>query len=136
MLLAKCMQQLQRVSDFPFELRFLVMDPGYLPANRALIEENAAALRIPIEIFETRIFDVVYKINNNPCYLCARMRRGWLYTEAQKRGCNKIALGHHFDDRYASVRFLRNPWNECKALWRDNLCKSWDRFCIPCSRPG
>ncbi|MBC8577009.1 tRNA 2-thiocytidine biosynthesis TtcA family protein [Yanshouia hominis] len=103
MLLAKCMQQLQRVSDFPFELRFLVMDPGYLPANRALIEENAAALRIPIEIFETRIFDVVYKINNNPCYLCARMRRGWLYTEAQKRGCNKIALGHHFDDVIETV---------------------------------
>ena len=103
MLLAKCMQQLQRVSDFPFELRFLVMDPGYLPANRALIEKNAATLRIPIEIFETRIFDVVYKVNNNPCYLCARMRRGWLYTEAQKRGCNKIALGHHFDDVIETV---------------------------------
>ena len=103
MLLAKCMQQLQRVSDFPFELEFLVMDPGYLPENRRLIEHNASELNIPVTVFETRIFDVVYKIENNPCYLCARMRRGYLYSEAKKLGCNKIALGHHFDDVIETV---------------------------------
>lgn len=98
MLLAKCMQQLQRYSDFPFDLEFLVMDPGYNRENRQLISCNAEALNIPIKIFETDIFNIVDNIEESPCYLCAKMRRGYLYKNAQKLGCNKIALGHHFDD--------------------------------------
>ena len=96
--LAKLMQELQRHTDHPFELKFLVMDPGYHPRNRALIEENARLLGIPIEIFESDIFDVTVQVEKNPCYLCARMRRGFLYAKAQELGCNKIALGHHFSD--------------------------------------
>ena len=98
MVLAKLMQELQRHTDRPFELQFLVMDPGYNPANRALIESNAALLGIPITIFESDIFDVTVQVEKNPCYLCARMRRGFLYSKAQELGCNKIALGHHFSD--------------------------------------
>jgi len=98
MLLAKCMQELQRHGKFHFDIEFLVMDPGYNKINRQLIEENAAYLNIPIKIFETQIFDIVAGVDESPCYLCARMRRGYLYNEAQKLGCNKIALGHHFDD--------------------------------------
>lgn len=98
MLLAKLMQQLQRHSDVPFELTFLVMDPGYSPANRQRIEENAALLHIPVTIFESDIFDVANGTEKNPCYLCARMRRGFLYAKAQELGCNKIALGHHKND--------------------------------------
>ena len=96
--LAKLMQELQRHTEQPFELVFLVMDPGYAPANRALIEENAARLGIPITVFRSDIFDVAYQVEKNPCYLCARMRRGFLYSKAQELGCNKIALGHHYDD--------------------------------------
>ena len=98
MLLAKLMQQLQRHSDVPFELTFLVMDPGYSPANRRRIEENAALLHIPVTIFESDIFGVANSTEKNPCYLCARMRRGALYAKAQELGCNKIALGHHKND--------------------------------------
>ncbi len=98
MLLAKCMQELQRHGEKKFGLRFLVMDPGYAPENRALIESNAAHMGIPVHIFETQIFDAVVGIEKSPCYLCARMRRGYLYEEANRLGCNKIALGHHFDD--------------------------------------
>ena len=98
MLLAKLMQELQRHTDQPFFLTFLVMDPGYRPENRALIESNADRLGIPVEIFESDIFDVTTKVEKNPCYLCARMRRGWLYAKARELGCNKIALGHHFSD--------------------------------------
>ncbi len=98
MLLAKLMQLLQRVSDVPFEARFIVMDPGYSPANRRRIEENAARLGVPVDIFETDVFDVATRVEKNPCYLCARMRRGHLYSRAQALGCNKIALGHHFND--------------------------------------
>lgn len=98
MIMAKLMQQLERVSDVPFTARYLVMDPGYHPRNRAKIEENAALLGIPIQIFETNIFAVTEKEPKSYCYLCARMRRGHLYSIAQKQGCNKIALGHHFDD--------------------------------------
>ena len=98
MVLAKLMQELQRHTEQPFELVFLVMDPGYAPANRALIEENAARLGIPITVFRSDIFDVAYQVEKNPCYLCARMRRGFLYAKAQELGCNKIALGHHFSD--------------------------------------
>ena len=98
MLLAKLMQQLQRHSDVPFELTFLVMDPGYSPANRQRIEENAALLHVPVTIFESDIFGVANSTEKNPCYLCARMRRGALYAKAQELGCNKIALGHHKND--------------------------------------
>ncbi len=97
-LMAKLMQQLKRITDVEFEVVFLVMDPGYNEANRKRIEENAALLNIPIEIFESDIFDVAYCVEKSPCYLCARMRRGHLYSEAKKRGCNKIALGHHKSD--------------------------------------
>ena len=98
MVLAKLMQELQRHTDHPFSLTFLVMDPGYCPENRALIEANAALLGIPVTIFESDIFEVTTQVEKNPCYLCARMRRGFLYAKAQELGCNKIALGHHFSD--------------------------------------
>ena len=98
MLLAKLMQELQRHTEQPFELVFLVMDPGYNPENRALIEANAEKLRVPVTIFESDIFDVTVSVDRNPCYLCARMRRGFLYAKARELRCNKIALGHHFSD--------------------------------------
>lgn len=98
MVLAKLMQELQRHTDQPFELRYLVMDPGYRPENRALIASNAELLGIPVEIYRSDIFEVTTQVEKNPCYLCARMRRGWLYAKAQELGCNKIALGHHFSD--------------------------------------
>ena len=98
MLLAKLMQQLQKHSDFPFELVFLVMDPGYNELNRQQIESNAALLNIPVTIFESDIFEVADSAGKSPCYLCARMRRGYLYSRAQELGCSKIALGHHFND--------------------------------------
>ena len=98
MLMAKLMQELQRHSEVPYELEFLVMDPGYNEVNRQKIERNAALMNIPITVFETNIFDVANQTEKNPCYLCARMRRGHLYKKAQQLGCNKIALGHHFND--------------------------------------
>ena len=98
MLMAKLMQLLQRFSDYPFEVVFLVMDPGYNEINRQKIESNAALLNIPITIFETDVFAVANNSDKSPCYLCARMRRGYLYKKAQELGCNKIALGHHFND--------------------------------------
>ena len=98
MLMAKLFQELQRCRKFPFELIFLVMDPGYHARNRLAIEQNAALLGVPVTIFETQIFDAVEQIEKSPCYLCARMRRGYLYRKAQELGCNKIALGHHYDD--------------------------------------
>lgn len=98
MLMAKLMQQLQRYSEVPFELEFLVMDPGYNEINRKKIESNAALLQIPITVFETDIFRIANNTEQSPCYLCARMRRGHLYSKAQELGCNKIALGHHFSD--------------------------------------
>lgn len=97
-LMAKLFQELKRHNKFPFELEFLVMDPGYNKQNREMIEHNAKILEVPIKIFETDIFDSVFNIEKSPCYLCARMRRGHLYNEAKKLGCNKIALGHHYDD--------------------------------------
>lgn len=97
-LMAKLFQEIQRHRQVNFELKFLVMDPGYNKENRALIESNAKALGIPITIFESSIFDAVDTIDKSPCYLCARMRRGYLYNEAKNLGCNKIALGHHYDD--------------------------------------
>ena len=98
MLMAKLFQELKRHNKFPFSLVFLSMDPGYLSENRQLIEKNAELLGIPVEICDTNIFDAVYTIEKSPCYLCARMRRGYLYRFAKEHGCNKIALGHHYDD--------------------------------------
>ena len=96
--MAKLFQEIKRHNKVPFELLFLVMDPGYSKANREAIEHNAKLLNIPITVFETDIFDSVYTIEKSPCYLCARMRRGHLYHRAKDLGCNKIALGHHYDD--------------------------------------
>jgi len=103
MLLAKCMQELKRHSPTDFELTFLVMDPGYAPANRQRIIDNAKLLNIPITIFNTDIFDSVAQMGGSPCYMCAKMRRGFLYREAQRMGMNKIALGHHYDDVIETV---------------------------------
>ncbi len=98
MLMAKCFQELKRHRKINFDLEFIVMDPGYSKKNMDKIIENAKILNIPITIFNSNIFEAVTKIEDNPCYICARMRRGYLYKEAKRLGCNKIALGHHFDD--------------------------------------
>ena len=98
MLMAKLFQELQRHRKISFDLLFLVMDPGYNGDNRCLLEYNAKTLGVPITVFESTIFDVVDTVEKNPCYLCARMRRGYLYSKAKELGCNKIALGHHYDD--------------------------------------
>lgn len=98
MLMAKLFQELQRHRQRNFELKFIVMNPGYSEANRKVIEHNAKILGIPIIVFESKIFDIVYEEEKSPCYLCARMRRGHLYSKAKELGCNKIALGHHYDD--------------------------------------
>ena len=98
MLMAKLFQELKLHNKFEFEVKFLVMDPGYSPENRKVIEENARKLNIPITIYESDIFESVYNVEKSPCYLCARMRRGYLYQFAKDMGCNKIALGHHYDD--------------------------------------
>ena len=97
-LLAKLMQELKRHGHTDFDLEFICMDPGYTPENRAKIEENCRIMDIPVKIFESSIFDTVVNIEQSPCYLCARMRRGYLYSFAREQGCNKIALGHHFND--------------------------------------
>ena len=98
MLMAKLFQELHRHNKVKFDLFFLVMDPGYSEANRQVIENNAKRMNIPITVFESDIFEAVYEIEKSPCYLCARMRRGHLYNKAKELGCNKIALGHHYDD--------------------------------------
>lgn len=104
MLLAKCMQELQRHGQFKFDLEFITMDPGYHPDNVKLIEDNAKLLNIPIKMFKTDVFEVVSKHGQNePCYLCARMRRGHLYNKAKELGCNKIALAHHMDDAIETI---------------------------------
>ena len=115
MVLAKLMQELQRHTEQPFELVFLVMDPGYAPANRALIEENAARLGIPITVFRSDIFDVAYQVEKNPCYLCARMRRGFLYAKAQSWGA------------------IRSPWATIFPTWWRPRC--WAFFTAPSCRP-
>lgn len=97
-LMAKLFQELMRHNKFPFSLEFIVMDPGYNSVNRDLIETNAKLLNIPIRIFNSNIFENVFNIEKSPCYICARMRRGELYNFAKSLGCNKIALGHHYDD--------------------------------------
>ena len=98
MLLAKCFQELKKHGKINFEVIFLSMNPGYNEINKQKVISNAKLLNIPIEMFETKIFDTVAKIDSHPCYVCARMRRGYLYEKAKQYGCNKIALGHHFDD--------------------------------------
>ncbi len=116
MLLAKCMQLLNRHSEIPFELVFLVMDPGYNSENRALIEHNARLLNIDINIFESDIFEVTERSGGSPCYLCARMRRGCLYSKAKSLGCNKIALGHHFNDVIETVLMSMLYSSEIKTM--------------------
>ena len=96
--MAKCFQELHKHSPVHFDVKYIVMDPGYSKENRDVIEKNAKKLNIPVEIFESDIFDNVFNIEKNPCYICARMRRGHLYNYAKNLGCNKIALGHHYDD--------------------------------------
>lgn len=98
MLMAKLFQELKLHNKFDFQVKFLVIDLGYSPANRQVIEENARRLNIPITIYESDIFESVFNVEKSPCYLCARMRRGHLYSFAKEMGCNKIALGHHYDD--------------------------------------
>ena len=99
MLMAKCFQEFQKHGNIEFDLVFLVMDPGYSKENVAIIENNAKLLNIPIQIFNSNIFSIIEKsIEDSPCFLCAKMRRGVLYGQAEKLGCNKIALGHHYDD--------------------------------------
>ncbi len=159
MLLALLMQDLQRTVDF--ELIFLAMDPGYAPAGRAHLEENAARLGLPLEIFETNVLRVAGNhASEHPCFLCAKMRRGHLYIEAQRRGCNKIALGHHYDDaietvlmgliyggqiqamlprvkakNYAGMELIRPLY-----LTREKAVKAWADFCsltfLPCDCPA
>lgn len=116
MLMAKCVQHLQKYSEFPFEAEYLVMDPGYNAVNRQRIVDNAEALNLPIKIFETKIFDIVANVEQSPCYLCAKMRRGHLYKNAQDLGCNKIALGHHFDDVIETVLMSMLYGGEFKTM--------------------
>lgn len=116
-LLAKCMQELARHGDFPLSLEFIVMDPGYSSANRGLLESNAEALGVPVKIFESDIFAVVTEVaGGSPCYLCARMRRGYLYEYAKSLGCNKIALGHHFDDAVGTAMLSMFYGAELKTM--------------------
>ena len=103
MIMAKLFQELKRHNKFPFTVQFLCMDPGYNEYNRKIIEENAKLLGIPLQFFESDIFASVFEIESSPCYVCARMRRGHLYSKAKELGCNKIALGHHFDDVIETV---------------------------------
>lgn len=124
-LLAKCIQELIRHGKVKFSARYVVMDPGYNEYNRAMIEDNAKILNIPIEIFESDIFDVVSQIDSSPCYMCARMRRGFLYSKAKELGCNKIALGHHFDDVIETTLLSMLYGSEIKTmmpkLYSDNF---------------
>ncbi len=116
-LLAKCMQEIKRHGKMNFELAFIVMDPGYNKKNRELIIENAHKMNIPITMFESNIFDSVTTLTEgNPCYLCARMRRGFLYSKAKELGCNKIALGHHFDDAIETVLLSMFYGGEIKTM--------------------
>ena len=115
-LMAKCLQEVQRHGEVPFTLSFLVMDPGYHPLNRRLIEENAALMELDVHIFESDVFDAVASMDHAPCYMCARMRRGYLYKHAQQLGANKIALGHHFDDVIETVLLSMFYGGEMKTM--------------------
>lgn len=116
MLLALCMRNLMRYSETKFDLVYLVMDPGYNQENRARIEENAKTLNLPVTIFESVIFEVTERCGGSPCYLCARMRRGCLYSKAKELGCNKIALGHHFNDVIETVLMSMMYSSEIKTM--------------------
>jgi tRNA(Ile)-lysidine synthase TilS/MesJ len=116
MMLACCMRQLQQFSKVPFSLVFLVMDPGYNKENRELIEKNAKTLNLDVHIFESDIFEVTDRVGGSPCYLCARMRRGCLYSKAKELGCNKIALGHHFNDVIETVLMSMMYSSEIKTM--------------------
>lgn len=117
MLMAKCIQELYRHGRIRFEAEFVVMNPGYNEANRQMIQDNAKLLNIPITMFETQIFDAVAGIDEgSPCYLCARMRRGYLYSKAKEMGCNKIALGHHFDDVIETILLSMLYGGEIKTM--------------------
>lgn len=116
MIMAKCMQELWRHGHTPFSLEFIVMNPGYNEENSEKIRQNAEILGIPVHIFKTPIFDIVDTVSDSPCYLCARMRRGYLYSKAQELGCNKIALGHHFDDVVETVILSMFYGSEYKTM--------------------
>ncbi len=116
MLMAKCFQELKRHDKFPFEVKFLVMDPGYHPKNRQMIEDNAKKMQVPIDIFESDIFESVVDVEKSPCYLCARMRRGHLYSKARELGCNKIALGHHYDDVIETILMGMLYWAQIQTM--------------------
>ncbi len=116
MLMAKCLQELHRHGPVPFELKFLVMDPGYSEENRKRLLENAGILQLPIHIFESNVFDIAYTSGGSSCYLCARMRRGYLYSHAKALGCNKIALGHHFDDVIETLLLSMLYGSEIKGM--------------------
>ncbi len=116
MLLAKCMQELHRHSQVPFDLEFILMDPGYNTENRELINKNIKTLNIPVCSFESNIFETVTQAGGTPCYLCARMRRGYLYSKAKELGCNKIALGHHFDDAIETMLMSMMYSSEIKTM--------------------
>ena len=126
MLMAKCMQQLHRYSKFRFDLVYLVMDPGYNALNRQMIEDNAAFLNIPVQIFHAPIFDYVAKLDKYPCYICAKMRRGYLYKQAKALGCNKIALGHHFDDVIETVLMSMFYNGEFRTMMPKLRSKNWE----------
>ena len=115
-LMACCLRQLQIHSEVPFELVFLVMDPGYNTENRKLIEHNTKLLNLPVHIFESDIFEVTDRVGGAPCYLCARMRRGCLYSKAKELGCNKIALGHHLNDVIETVLMSMTYSSEIKTM--------------------
>lgn len=116
MCMAKCFQLLARHSEIPFAADYLGMDPGYNAINRQRILDNAEAMQIPIHLFETQIFDIVAEVDTSPCYLCAKMRRGHLYKQAQELGCNKIALAHHFDDAIETVLMSMLYSGELKTM--------------------
>ncbi|MBQ9792826.1 MAG: tRNA 2-thiocytidine biosynthesis protein TtcA [Clostridia bacterium] len=128
MLLAKCMQEILRHGQMPFELVFLVMNPGYNKENHEKILNNAKKLNIPITIFETQIFDTVKEIKDSPCYLCARMRRGYLYSKAKELGCNKIALGHHFDDVIETILMSMLYGAEMKTMMPKVISQNFENM--------
>ena len=115
-LLAKCIQEIKRHGKVNFDAEYVVMNPGYNELNLSKIKENAKILNVPIKIFDSDIFDVVYNIEKSPCYLCARMRRGYLYNKAKELGCNKIALGHHFDDAIETTLLSMFYGSEIKTM--------------------
>ncbi len=126
-ILAKCFQELQRHGQFHFDLEFLLMNPGYSKEHLDIIVKNSELLNIKLTIFETDVFKIANHLNEeSPCYMCARMRRGHLYSKAQELGCNKIALGHHFDDIIETILMSVIYGGEFKTMMpkvhSDNFC--------------